>query len=198
MPSPSSENDLKRRARRRLIGAVVLTLLAVTVLPLLLEDKPPPASPLAVHMAAPPEPVSLPDGAIVPEPSPLPSPVQALAQPGPAAPATRPEPAATAEPIQAVPEKSVSAVPAPKPAVAPASPVVSGKAYVVQLGALSDPAGAEALKARSTLAGFTTHTDKVDGLTRVRVGPYSSREEAETAMKKLVDKGLPAGQVVAQ
>mgnify|MGYP000883464927 CR=1 FL=1 len=29
MPPPSNEQDLKRRARRRLIGAVALTLLAV-------------------------------------------------------------------------------------------------------------------------------------------------------------------------
>ena len=57
MPPPSSENDLKRLARRRLIGAVALTLLAVIALPLLLEDEPPPTSALSVHMAEAPAPV---------------------------------------------------------------------------------------------------------------------------------------------
>ena len=50
MPAPINEDDLKRRARRRLIGAVALTLVAVIVLPLMLEDEPPPAAHLQVHM----------------------------------------------------------------------------------------------------------------------------------------------------
>ena len=50
MPAPTNEDDLKRRARRRLIGAVALTLVAVIVLPLMLEDEPPPAAHVQVHM----------------------------------------------------------------------------------------------------------------------------------------------------
>src|SRR4030042_206067 len=64
MPPASSENDLKRLARRRLIGAVALTLLAVIVLPLLLEDEPPPASSLSVKMAAAPQPALDPDAGV--------------------------------------------------------------------------------------------------------------------------------------
>src|SRR5574340_258748 len=80
MPPPSSENDLKRLARRRLIGAVALALLAVIVLPLLLEDEPPPTSTLSVHMttmpaplpeqtAAPAHDASLPEATPTPEPA---------------------------------------------------------------------------------------------------------------------------------
>jgi DedD protein len=203
MPPPSSENDLKRHARRRLIGAVALTLLAVIVLPLLLEDEPPPSSPLAVRMAAvpealpeQPEPVDATDGADTP-PAPEPkadSGSGAIAETEPRA-DSRVEPA-----------KADAAKPTPRPqppkrvAAAPVQPTPSAasEAFVVQLAALSDPAKADALKGRAVLAGLPAYTDKLGELTRVRVGPYSSREAAETAAKKLADNGLPAGQVIAK
>jgi len=107
MPLPSTENDLKRRARRRLIGAVALTLLAVIVLPLLLEDEPPPASSLAVRMAA--KPV-----APVRPPAPQPAtqaPVPAVPE-GDGAPAVSDEPA---PPSALKPDPKPVAHPEPKP-----------------------------------------------------------------------------------
>jgi len=102
MPPPSSENDLKRLARRRLIGAVALTLLAVIVLPLLLEDEPPPASSLAVRMATAPE--SSPDRARQPEQN---------DEPGMTVP---PSPPVALQPEQTVPQAElVKALPSPEP-----------------------------------------------------------------------------------
>ncbi|OZA28252.1 MAG: SPOR domain-containing protein [Hydrogenophilales bacterium 17-61-9] len=202
MPLPSNENDLKRRARRRLIGAVGLTLLAVIVLPLLLEDEPPPASSLAVRMAAKP--------ALTPVPAPPPAQqneaVVAAAPPvlpqpeAPPAPDAKPEPRPAS---QAVPVKPEPPRPTPKPA--PLKPVEAPAAqsaaasgmFVVQLAALSDAAKAETLKTRAAQAGLPAFTDKVGNLTRVRVGPYATRAAAVAAAVKLAENNL-AGQVLTQ
>lgn len=226
MPPPSSENDLKRRARRRLIGAVALTLLAVTVLPLLLEDTPPPASSLAVKMAVlpaaevrdephPPKAPATTDAPAVtaaPQPA-LPQAVETKpAQPQPQ-PAPRPraikaeaaKPAANPEAHKPERRAEVAKSEAPKPATKaethkPASQSnreATSEAFVVQLAALSDPAKANALKARAALAGLPAYSDKVGSLTRVRVGPYGSREAAVDAAAKLAANGM-AGQVLAK
>ncbi|MHB1052757.1 MAG: SPOR domain-containing protein [Thiobacillus sp.] len=210
MPLPSNENDLKRRARRRLIGAVALTLLAVIVLPLLLEDEPPPASLLAVRMAAKP----------APTPAPTPPPVQpneaieavepvvaaappVLLQPeAPPAPVVKPEPKPASKPAPIKPESTKpSPKPAPiKPVEAPepaAKPAAASSMFVVQLAALSDAAKAETLKARAAQAGLPAFTDKVGNLTRVRVGPYTTRAAAVAAAVKLAENNM-AGQVLTQ
>src|SRR5512143_1547630 len=209
MPPPSSENDLKRLARRRLIGAVALTLLAVIVLPLLLEDEPPPTSSLSVHMAAAPVPESAPQpertggtamdavsppSAAAPEPQPV-----APHEPARPAPKTAPphevaKPAHDAvKPVRVEPVKSESAKATPKPAKSEAT----GETFVVQLAALSDGAKARELKARAALAGMPVYTDAVGNLTRVRVGPYATREAAVAAAAKLAENGM-TGQVLAK
>ena len=212
MPPPSTENDLKRLARRRLIGAVALTLLAVILLPLLLENEPPPTSALSVHMAAAP----------APAPGQTAAPVAAMAPPALSAPAPEPEPARPAarvepesvkpepaevqpvkpEPAAAQPAKPQPAKPQPAPhlVATPAphdKPAVAGETFVVQLAALSDGAKARELKARAALAGLPAYTDTVGNLTRVRVGPFPTREAATTAAVRLAENGM-AGQVLAK
>jgi DedD protein len=198
MPPPSSENDLKRLARRRLIGAVALTLLAVIVLPQLLEDEPPPASSLAVHMAAAPQPAL--DQAAQPDPADAPDvAVAPVPPPQPAPPVEPAKPAPKPEPIKASPVKSVYAPPA-KPVATPAPQAKStahSEAFVVQLAALSDSAKAQALKARAAEAGLPAYMDKAGALTRVRVGPYASREAAVAAAVKLAENGM-SGQILAK
>jgi DedD protein len=219
MPPPSTEHDLKRRARRRLIGAVALTLLAVIVLPLLLEDEPPPTSSLAVEMAASPA-TETPDEAALPGHSmPADAPIVADAtklaplQPEPevseSAPAQsvpvqpepepepKPEPAPPRpQPPKAAPKPASKAVPRPASATAPpARTVAAGATFVVQLAALSDAAKADALKNRVAKVGLPAYTDALGKLTRVRVGPYASREAAVAAAAKLAENGLN-GQVV--
>lgn len=213
MPLPSNENDLKRRARRRLIGAVALTLLAVIILPLLLEDEPPPASSLAVRMAA--KPVTLP----VPQPATPVAPVAPAVREEPALkpepnPVAKPEPAPVAKPeptpvpkpapLRPEPAKPEPARPAPAAAkpVAPPAPsakpvAVGSEMFVVQLAALSDAGKADALKARASQAGLPVFTDKAGSLTRVRVGPFPSRAAAVAAAVKLAEHDM-AGQVLLQ
>jgi DedD protein len=223
MPPPSTENDLKRRARRRLIGAVALTLLAVIVLPLLLKDEPPPASSLAVKMAAISASEARDEAALSGEAKPLDAPIVADAtrlaasQPDvtetapvestPVKPAPRAEPSkhAPAKPEPPKPEPPKPATrPAPKPVAKPdetpapqAKPAADSEVYVVQLAALSDASKANALKARAAKVGLPAYTDKVGSLTRVRVGPFATREEAVDAAVKLAEKGM-GGQILAR
>lgn len=212
MPPPSTENDLKRRARRRLIGAVALTLLAVIVLPLLLEDEPPPASTLAVKMAASSaseardeaalsgitEPL---DAPIVADATRLATPQPEVTEPAPVA-STPVTPAPRAEPSKPAPAaKPEPPKPAPRPAAKPvapqAKPAADSEVYVVQLAALSDASKANALKARVAKAGLPAYTDKVGSLTRVRVGPFPTRDAAADAAVKLAEKGM-SGQILAR
>lgn len=200
MPPPRSENDLKRLARRRLIGAVALTLLAVIVLPLLLEDEPPPASSLAVHMAAADPAPRSPEPDVVAQPAP---PVVAPAPPQ-AKPAAAADEPIKPKPVKPEPTKAEPARQPAKPQQAASTPAVTppvkpaaSETFVVQLAALSDASKASALHARATLAGLPAYTDKVGALTRVRVGPYASREAAVAAAVKLGEKGL-SGQIVTQ
>lgn len=203
MPPPSSENDLKRLARRRLIGAVALTLLAVIALPLLLEDEPPPTSALSVHMAEAPAPVPEQAAAPVSAAEPASSTPSQPAPPAePAKPVARPEPKPEAEPVKPEPVKAEPAKPQskPHPVAAPVpqkKPAAASEMFVVQLAALSDGAKARELKARAALAGLPTYTDTVGSLTRVRVGPYPTREAAEAAAGRLAENGM-TGQVLAK
>lgn len=198
MPPPSSENDLKRRARRRLIGAVGLTLAAVVLLPLLLEDEPPPARQLDVKMPAPTAVSEAPAGPVAVQPAPAaepPPPAETPPEPKNPRPESKPEPEPRAA---AKPPPQVAPKPEPKPESKPVPATQAGSdAYVVQLAALSDPAKVETLKARAALSGLPVFTDSRNGLTRVRVGPFASRQAAEAAQAKLRDQGL-AGQVLAK
>jgi DedD protein len=67
---------------------------------------------------------------------------------------------------------------------------------VVQVGAYADPAKARETRQKLEKAGLKTYTQVVetkDGQrTRVRVGPYSSREEAEQVAAKIKALDLPA------
>lgn len=239
MPPPSPDNDLKCRARRRLVGAVALLLGAIVVLPFLLEDTPPPGSELAITLqktvpvALPPaNPAESPTVASadasaaqsesdIPAPPPLvsepppaqtePTPTAPLAAPAP--PAVEPQPARSepARPEAAKPEsfRPESTRPAPvkppvaastnvataRPATPSATPVEPG--FVVQLAALADARRASQLKAQATLSGFSVYTDRAGELTRVRVGPFTSREDAVAAAIRLAESGLP-GQVLSK
>ncbi|NYE58902.1 DedD protein [Duganella sp. 1224] len=95
-----------------------------------------------------------------------------------------------------------------KPAAAPAKPedaralaILEGKSaapaadggqkYVLQVVALSDQAKVDELRARLKNAGISSFTQKTpSGITRVRVGPFSSKEEAEKVRAKLSSMGL--------
>ena len=205
MLAPACEDDLKRRARRRLIGAVALTVVAVILLPLLLEDEPPPAGPLAVRLATTPVPprseettglVDEPIVAIVPS-RPVAGTLEQAAtpplakiktgKPVVAKPLPNPAPQSVSRPEPKIESK-------PKPV---ALPEPAKAEFVVQLAALSDATRAGVLKDRAAAAGLPVHVDKSGALTRVRVGPFPTREAAAAAASKLNKIGV-TGQVMAK
>ena len=206
MPAPTNEDDLKRRARRRLIGAVALTLVAVIALPLMMEDAPPPAAKLEVRM-----PVNSKTPDFVPiAPPPVAPPVAAVAPETPAAPSPSPEVVAPEAPAAETPIAQ-AAVEKPKPAIEPevkkpAKPnptlkdeskttVEHNTAFVVQLGAFSDASKTKELKQQVDELGMASYTDKSGELTRLRVGPFMSRDAASAAAAKLELAGMH-GQVM--
>jgi DedD protein len=84
----------------------------------------------------------------------------------------------------------------PKAAVAPksAEPTAAGSgAYSVQLAAFADDKGANSLAAKLKRAGHPAYTEPYETsrgrVWRVRVGPYPSREAAESARVKLKAEG---------
>lgn len=70
----------------------------------------------------------------------------------------------------------------------------AAKAFVVQLGAFSDQAKAKQQHANLLSSGFKAYTEtlKVDHneVTRVRIGPFTTRSAAEAELKKLKKIGL--------
>ena len=148
--------------------------------------------------------------------APSPAPAAAPGQSAPAAAATTQAavPAATpaTPPRPSVPAANTpAATPAPKPAATvakpqpapapatPRAPAASAVGWVVQLGAFSNAAEAEALRERMRAAGFSAFVEQVPtdrgSLSRVRVGPVASREAAEQLKAQLAARTGSSGMV---
>jgi cell division septation protein DedD len=127
---------LKRRGRRRLVGAVALVLAAVIVLPMVFDPEPRGTAP-AVNVRIPGE-----------DDTPF----------------------------------------APKP-----PPRKSREEFVVQVGAFSSPQAAIAKLESVKIPYFTEKMH--DNLTRVRAGPFATREAAEKALEELKKLGFEPGAV---
>jgi DedD protein len=182
---------LKRRGRRRLVGAVALVLAAVIVLPMVFDPEP--------RRGAPPVSVRIPgedEAPFKPKPVPRPAPKSSEAPPAekkaeipPAAPVEKPAPPPVAKAAPAA--KPAPAKPAPSER-ARAEAALAGADYGFQVGVFADPANAiEKLKT----AKLAYSTEKVNNLTRVRAGPFASKEAAEKARERLKGLGLEPGPV---
>jgi len=81
-----------------------------------------------------------------------------------------------------------------KPAAANASAAGTAR-FVVQVGAFTDPAAVKEARAKVERLGMTTYTQVAEtaagGRTRVRVGPFATRDEAERAAAKIRATALP-------
>src|SRR5438874_5160463 len=132
---------LKRRGRRRLLGAVALVLLAVIVLPMVFDPEPKSTqTPVTVRIPAENE----------------------------------------APPF--APKAAPKVAPNAAPQAAPATQLPTGE-YVIQVGAFARP---EAVIAKLSGAKVPYYTEPMPGnLTRVRAGPFASREAADQALGKL-------------
>lgn len=173
-----AEAEFKRRARRRLMGAVALTILAVIILPLVLDKEPPPAGPLNIQMPPPSEKLA---------PANPPPAHPAPAQPAPVAPS-----AAAGAPAEEAGKMGSSAATADGQA-SPSPDERAGQGeYSVQVGAFMDAANVNRIKAKIQSLGLPAFTDRLDGKTRVRAGPFRDKAGAEKAAARLAAAGLPA------
>ena len=195
------ELQLKLRARRRLLGAIVLVAAIVILLPMVLDTEPRPVSQnITIRIpatdtepfkakVAPPPPAKAAEGktaAPQAEAKPAGAPV-APKDKEPAQPAAQPE---TAKPVKA-PEKAAAKT-APK-ATKPAAKPAAG-AFVVQVIALADAEKAQRLQEKIAAAGVKSYTEVVKtvkgDVTRVRAGPFATREAAEKARDQLQSIGM--------
>jgi len=82
-----------------------------------------------------------------------------------------------------------------KPAPAPAAGEAASR-VVVQVGAYTDPEKLRQARARLEQMGFKTYTQVVEAQgerrTRVRVGPFANRAEADKAAARIKAAGLQA------
>ena len=184
------EDIQKRRARRRLIGAVTLTALIVILLPLLLDSEPKSdgqniellipdkdkVGEFAPSMAMP----SMPAGESI-------SSVAGISAPE----AVSPVIAAASMPVSSdvVPQATVQQTPAKTAAEIKSQPAPQ-PGFIVQIGAFTNADSALQLQKKLKKQGIKTYTEKVDNKTRVRAGPFSTREAADKVRHKLEAQGL--------
>jgi len=106
-----------------------------------------------------------------------------------------PGPAAVSEAITPAPESAVHATPV-TPAAAPTAQASAGNGYLLQVGAFPSAADAETLKAKLAMQGFVANVApvNVNGQTynRVRLGPFHSATELESAKQRLSSAGINA------
>jgi DedD protein len=215
-PISDEELQLKKRARRRLVGAIVLVTAVAVILPMVLDSEPrPPSQNVDIQIPSTDSAEFKPNGAALPQgteartasatpQSRIESPAATPAPASPSAePAAPPKRAASASDAAKDPEKSAAKEATgkdPSSAKEPRKSPAAG-AYVVQVAALADAAKAKQLEKRMAGTGVKTYTEVVSTqagqVTRVRAGPYPTREAAEKARTQLKKAGLD-GQVVAK
>ena len=200
-----SAEVLRQRARHRLLGAAVLVVLAVIGFPFLFDTQP---RTVSVDIA-----VEIPDKNKARSPgSPVEAAPSAVSIPAPLAPdqglsAKEEVVAPTAATVaKSAPVATVAPPPpvAPAPSVAPASKTESAKTepekppiaeskegaarFVVQVGAYADAEKAREVRRKLEKAGLKTYTHvaetKEGKRTRVRLGPFATRDEADKAADK--------------
>jgi DedD protein len=178
------EFKLQRQARHRLIGAVALMLAIVIFLPMVFDSEP------DVNVGN--IELRIPDKSEVQE---FRSGTQASTVAEAPASAVPVAPAAVAVPVAKAPAPAVSASPKVTAAPVPPKPAAPVKAvtpagWVLQVGAYSREDAAHQMLDNLKKRGFPAYIEKVNGMLRVRVGGYPSREAAEKTRQKLEAIGL--------
>ncbi len=161
-------SEIRRRGRRRLIGAIVLVVLAVVFVPMILDSEP-------RQKRAEPSLEIPPKDKVAPVPPPAPTPASTKV-----APAKEAAPAVPAK--TATPEKS-----------AEAAPKLEG--FAVQVGAFKEEAKLQQAHEKLAAARIPHYVERRGDLNRLRAGPYPTREAAEQALTSVKAASLE-GQVV--
>lgn len=222
MEDNDAQLQLKKRARRRLVGAVFFVSLVALVLPMLMDHDPrPPVQDVEIRIPGQDEKSFAPAMVAVPQES---APEKAPVAPPPVPQKPVEPPPVVEKPVIKAPEKTAEKVPekAPeKPAKPvekkpePAKPVVSdearraaailagqsatppvatGGAHVILIGAFSNEANVVNLRKKLGEQGIKTFTEPLASpqgtKTRVRAGPFPSREAADKALEKMKRIGV--------
>lgn len=206
-PQTDQELEFKKRARRRLVGAVALVLLMIVVLPMILQDRTAQAPKQDVVVSIPSQDQGLNQSseAQAPVTEVAPAPIQQAApEPAPVEPKaaeikqpeTPPAPVALNDKPA---EASKAEVAKPEPVKAETKAPASGS-YFVQIGVFSDPDNVKQMQDKLNAKGLKTRVESVDTAkgqkTRLRVGPFGDKKEAETALEKVKSLSL-TGMIVS-
>jgi len=172
------EQNLRRKTRRRLIGALAFTLSVVVILPIVLDSEP-------NNLARPDIDLRIPAVDDVPELAPGAMNVDSKVI-TPSAPQVEsivtPDHTPAKLPVEVIEQKTISKM--------VSKPKVVAEDFVAQVGAYSNVETAKQELAKLKKLGFKAYTEKAAGMTRVRVGPYSDRAKAEEARQQLEKHGL--------
>lgn len=197
------ELNIRRKQRRRLVGAVALTLAVVVILPMVLDSEPKPAeSDIDLRIPDPDNAGEFVTSVKIPEESTLRLPAEPASGTTKPVESTPPVTEAAKPSVTAVKELAAEKIPtkaepaktrvapsqAPKLADKPAN--INGDSYVAQVGAYSNADTAKQEVAKLKKWGFKAYTEKAGDKIRVRVGPYTTREKAEQVGKMIEKHGL--------
>jgi len=193
-------NTLKRRSRRRLVGAIALVLAAVIVLPMVFDSEP--------KGSAPPVSVRIPgedETGFTPKVTPRSPPLQeqkaaekAVAKAAEKAPEVQPEKPAPQMEITVTKgsEKPAARADAEQKR---AEAALTGEQFMVPAGAYVDPAGIIEKLKEARIPYYTESIATKQGtVTRVRAGPFASRDAADKALQQLKDLGLKPGNIATK
>ena len=196
---------LRRRARRRLVGAIALVVLIVVLLPIILDQQPRPVTQtLTVQIPSQDEDAGPFNTRVLP---PLPSPPQAPKN-GESVRAAQDKSGKSASTAPTDSRSGASQKQSAKPSERAKKEVAEARrapsrpkeeAYMVPLGAFTNSDNAKQVQDKAASAGIKSYAESVKLLrgeqTRVRAGPFASRDAAEKARDKLKSLGLEVGQV---
>ena len=193
MQSDEQELQFRKRARRRLVGAIALVLLMITMLPMVLDDR---SATLPQNEIA----ISIPgqdeeDFAssitpVIPEPTSAEEPVDSAVEPLQLQGLTERDAELRAE-------ANAAAIAAAGQAPAPPTPVAETAktpTYSVQIGVFSDAGNVNQLVEKLKGIGIASSTEKIQTAQgekiRLRAGPFASRALADDALADIKDAGL--------
>src|SRR5260221_12179301 len=191
--SSPEASEIRRRGRQRLIGAIIIAVLLVVFVPMILDSEPRPAREQPA--------LEIPRKDTAPAlPSPPPAKMTSPAAPaGPTADVTPAKAGAqSTPPATEAPKAAPTAKAAPgKPKAAAAPPKLEG--FAVQVGAFREGDKLKQARDKLTAAGLPHYTERLatssGDLTRLRAGPFATREAAEKALADLKAASLD-GKVV--
>ena len=197
--SSDQELNLKKRARRRLVGAIALVLLMIIVLPMLLKDRAASQPQDKITITLPGEQQTVTPAA----PSDFDSSIVPTEPPTPSAESTGPAANPVDSEASEKPEKEPSAPVAKEPVVKESAKPAEDKKhhFYVQIGVFSDEANVKQLQVKLSDLGYKSQTEKINTdkgqKIRLKTQIFSDRNEAAIALQNIKDAGL-TGMVVSQ